>query len=254
MDLTTLIYEEDAHTAVLTFNRPQAVNAMNLTMIEELEKVFDHLCRHSDCRVLIITGAGEKGFCSGLDMKETAVNMLDASAEAIYLAQSRTGRLFSTMRQLPQPIIAAVHGSASGAGFSFAMAADIRIVTPEARFNAAYINIGLGGADLASSYFLPRLIGSGRANEFLLTGQFMSAEEAMTLGLASRTVPRDRLMETARELADVMGQKSPMGLRMTKEAINQNLGLPSLEQALHLENRNQAFLIAAMKLQLKESS
>ena len=252
MNLTTLTFQEDEHVATITLNRPETVNAMNLTMIGELETVFDHLCRKSDSRVLIFTGAGEKGFCSGLDMKETAVSMLEASAEAIYLAQSRTGRLLYTMRQLPQPIIAAVHGSASGAGFSFAMASDIRIITPEAKFNAAYINIGLGGADLASSYFLPKLIGSGRANEFLLTGQFLDAEEAMNLGLASRRVPREKLMETAREIARVMAQKNPMGLRMTKEAINQNLGLPSLEQALHLENRNQAFLIAAMKLGLNQ--
>lgn len=254
MDLTTLTYEENEAVAILTLNRPETVNAMNLTMIEELERVFDHLARQSECRVLIFTGAGEKGFCSGLDMKETATGMLEQSAEAIYLAQSRTGRLFHTLRQLPQPIIAAVHGSASGAGFSFAMAADVRIITPQARFNAAYINIGLGGADLASSYFLPRLIGSGRANELLLTGRFMAADEAMALGFASRTVPKEQLMESAGETAGVMAEKSPMGLRMTKEAINQNLGLPSLEQALHLENRNQAFLIAALKLGLAKSS
>jgi len=248
MTYDTLIVEENGATATITFNRPRAVNAMNLTMIEELEGVFAHLQTRRDIRVLILTGAGEKGFCSGLDMKETAVSMLEAPAEEIYRAQSRTGRLFYTLRQLPQPIIAAVHGSASGAGFSFAMAADIRIISPDARFNAAYINIGLGGADLASSYFLPRLIGSGRANEFLLTGNFMSADEAMALGLASRVVPREALLETVEELAGILVGKSPMGLQMTKEAINQNLGLPSLEQALHLENRNQAFLIAAMKL------
>jgi enoyl-CoA hydratase/carnithine racemase len=248
MAYDTLIVEDKGPTSIITFNRPGSVNAMNMTMIGELEEVFAFFEHRRETRVLILTGAGEKGFCSGLDMNETAVSMLEAPAEDIYRAQSRTSRLFYTLRQLPQPIIAAIHGSASGAGFSFAMAADIRIISPDARFNAAYINIGLGGADLASSYFLPRLIGSGRANEFLLTGNFMSADEAMALGLASRLVPRETLLATAEELAGILAGKSPMGLQMTKEAINQNMGLPSLEQALHLENRNQAFLIAAMKL------
>jgi len=249
MEFETLLFTEENHIGLLTLNRPKNLNAVNHTMIEELEQVFELLRTSATCRVLILTGGGEKGFCAGLDMKETAVEMFAQPAEDIYLYQSRMSQLYYKMRCLPQPIIAAVHGAASGAGFSFAMASDMRIITPEARFNAAYINIGLGGADLASSYFLPKLIGIGRANEFLLTGDFMSAEEAMNLGFASRTVPRPMLLKTAFELAGTMVSKNPAGLRMTKEAINQNLGLPSLEQALHLENRNQAFLIAAMKLQ-----
>ncbi|MEK6193309.1 MAG: enoyl-CoA hydratase-related protein, partial [Deltaproteobacteria bacterium] len=170
------------------------------------------------------------------------------SPQMIYTYQSLASRLFYKMRLIPQPVIAAVHGAASGAGFSFALASDVRLITPQARFNAAYINIGLGGADLASSYFLPKMIGSGRANEFLLTGDFMGAEEAIQLGFASRVVEKEVLIEAAFEVAAKMAGKNPLGLRMTKEAINQNLGVGSLEQALHLENRNQAFLIAAMKL------
>jgi enoyl-CoA hydratase/carnithine racemase len=141
-----------------------------------------------------------------------------------------------------------VHGSASGAGVSFAMAADIRIVTPAARFNAAYINIGLGGADLSSSYFLHKHIGSGRAAEFLYTGEFMSAEEAKDLGFVSRIVPREELIPAAYGIAHKLTSKSVSGLRMTKEAINQSLDGLSLEQALHLENRNQAFMITALKV------
>jgi enoyl-CoA hydratase/carnithine racemase len=181
-------------------------------------------------------------------MKETAATMFAESPERIYRYQSRTSQLLYTMRRLPQPFVAAVHGAAAGAGFSFAMASDVRIITPQARFCAAYINIGLGGADLASSYFLPKLIGTGRANEFLLTGNFMSAEDAEKLGFVSRVVPRESLLDTAYDIARTMVSKDPMGLQMTKEAINQNLGLPGLEQALHLENRNQSFLITAMKL------
>ncbi len=248
MNYTTIMYEEKESIGLLTLNRPKCINALNKAMIEELEHLLDALVKSETARVLIITGAGEKGFCSGLDMKETASSLLEQAPEIIYRYQSRTSMLYYKLRRIPQPVIAAVHGSASGAGFSFAMAADVRIITPEARFNAAYINIGLGGADLASSYFLPKLIGSGRANELLLTGEFMSAGEALALGFASRVVPREKLMDEAGACARSMTAKNPVGLWMTKEAINQNLDGASLEQALHLENRNQAFMITAMKV------
>jgi enoyl-CoA hydratase/carnithine racemase len=124
------------------------------------------------------------------------------------------------------------------------MASDVRVLSPDARFSAAYINIGLGGADMACSYFLPRLIGAGRAYEFMLTGNFMSAQEAMSLGFASRLVERDKLHETALELARTMNSKNPMGLRLTKEAINMNLDAGGLEQALQMEDRNQVLLVA----------
>jgi len=249
MSEKAILFEKTNHIGLLTLNRPKTVNALNREMIEQLEGVLMDLASDDSVRVLIMTGAGDKGFCSGMDMKESAAALFEASPEDIYRAQSRASRLYYSMRFIPQPVIAAIHGSAAGAGFSFAMASDIRIITPESRFNAAYINIGLGGADLASSYFLPKLIGSGRANEFLLTGNFMSAEEAMKLGFASRVVEKEKLMDTAFELAETMAAKNPLGLKMTKEAINQNLGVSSLDQALHLENRNQAFMITAMKVQ-----
>ena len=139
-----------------------------------------------------------------------------------------------------------------GFGFSLAMASDIRILAEDARFNAAYINIGLGGADMASSYFLPRLIGSGRANEFLLTGNWMSAEEAMQLGFASRLVPKEKMMDTAQELAQVMASKTPLGLRMTKEAINVNIDAGGLEACLQMEDRNQMMVMYSLKLAAPE--
>ncbi len=247
---TTLQFEVTDAIGVITLDRPKTLNALNKTMIEELENAFDVLEQDDTIRVLILTGAGEKGFCSGMDMKESAATLFAASPAEIYQAQSRAARLYCRMRAIPQPVIAAVHGAASGAGFSFAMAADIRIITPGARFNAAYINIGLGGADLASSYFLPRQIGSGRANEFLYTGDFMNADEALQLGFVSRIVPREELLDSAFAMARKLTEKSPLGLKMTKEAINMNLGVASLEQALQIENRNQAFMITALKASL----
>jgi enoyl-CoA hydratase/carnithine racemase len=248
MKFETILFEEKDKIGLLTLNRPKTINALNEKMIRELDDLFDALNTNDRVRVLIITGSGDKGFCSGMDMKESATKLFEASPDVIYAYQCLTSGLFYKMRCIPQPVIAAIHGAASGAGFSFAMASDVRMITPQARFNAAYINIGLGGADLASSYFLPKLIGSGRASEFLFTGEFMSADEAMQLGFASQVVEKERLVEKAFEMGAKMAAKNPLGLRMTKEAINQNLGVGSLEQALHLENRNQSFLITAMKI------
>ncbi len=251
MDYTTITFTVDGPIGLLTLNRPAKLNALNQAMIEELDHLLGALSTNRDIRVVILTGAGEKGFCSGLDMTETAAQLFEVTPDLIYFYQSRTSMLFYKMRRIPQPVIAAVHGAAAGAGFSFAMAADVRVVTPQARFNAAYINIGLGGADLCSSFFLPKLIGTGRAYEFLMTGDFMSAQEAKELGFVSRIVEKEKLMETAYEIANKMVSKDPVGLWMTKEAINMNLDGASLEQALHLENRNQAFMITAMKVPKK---
>jgi enoyl-CoA hydratase/carnithine racemase len=146
------------------------------------------------------------------------------------------------MRRAPQPIICAVHGAAAGQGFSFTLASDIRVISPDARFSAAYINIGLGGADMACSYFLPRMIGSGRAYEFMYTGGFISAQEAFQLGLVSRVVTRGELMETALGYARTLMGKNHMALRLTKEAINMNIDASGLEQALNIEDRNQTLL------------
>ncbi len=118
------------------------------------------------------------------------------------------------------------------------------MITKEARLAASYINVGFGGADMACSYFLPRLIGAGRAYEFMLTGAFMSSEEALGLGPVSRIVDREKLFETALEIARTMNSKNPMGLRLTKEAINMNLDAGGLEQALQIEDRNQTLLFA----------
>jgi enoyl-CoA hydratase/carnithine racemase len=156
------------------------------------------------------------------------------------------------LRKIPQPVICCIHGAAAGIGFSLAIASDIRILAENAKFSAAYINIGLGGADMASSYFLPRLIGSGRANEFLLTGNWMKASDAMNLGFASRVVPKKEMMDIATELANIMVSKNPMGIRMTKEAININIDAGGLEASLQMEDRNQMMLAFGMQFNQPE--
>jgi len=228
---------------LLSLNRPRIYNSVNHRMMEELEGFWQERLHDLDTHVIILCGNGDKGFCAGLDMRDFMKSAPQMTVDQHYAFQVRLARLLVAMRRAPQPIICAVHGAGAGLGFSFAMASDVRVISPDARFSAAYINIGLGGADMACSYFLPRLIGAGRAYEFMLTGNFMAAQEALQLGFASRIVERDKLLETALELARTMNSKNPMGLRLTKEAINVNLDAAGLEQALQLEDRNQTLLV-----------
>lgn len=240
---TILFHTIEAGIGHLSLNRPRKYNSVNHQMMEELEAFWKERLYDLETRVIVMDGSGNRGFCAGLDMKETIKTASHLSPDEFYRFQARLARLMLAMRQVPQPIVAAVHGAAAGLGFSFAMASDVRVIAPDARFSAAYINIGLGGADMACSYFLPRLIGAGRAYEFMLTGNFMSAREAMELGFCSRMAEKDQLLESAMELARTMNSKNPMGLRLTKEAINVNMDVGGLEQALQLEDRNQTLLV-----------
>lgn len=245
MDYETIEYNIlEEGIGALSLNRPRRYNSISHQMMEELESFWRERLYDLDTHVIILKGNGEKGFSAGLDMKESMKMIPEMNIHEFYKFQARLARLNLAMRRAPQPIICAVHGAAVGLGFSFALASDVRVVTRDVRFSAAYINIGLGGADMACSYFLPRLIGAGRAYEFMLTGNFMSAEEAMSLGLSSRIVERDELHKTALELAQTMNSKNPMGLRLTKEAINMSLDAGGLEQVLNIEDRSQTLLVA----------
>ena len=137
------------------------------------------------------------------------------------------------------------HGCDIGGGFSLAMASDIRVCTKTARFSCFYANVGIGGCDMCSSYQLPRLIGTGRAYEMMLTGNFINADEAWNLGLVSQVVDdRAALVPAGLEFARVIAAKDPMAVRLTKEAMRCNVDASGFENALHVENRNQTLMIA----------
>ncbi|MCP3871574.1 MAG: enoyl-CoA hydratase/isomerase family protein [Desulfobacteraceae bacterium] len=242
MDTPPFTFRTEKGIGFLTLNRKKTYNAFDFSMVEAFEAFLKERRYDEKTRVIILDGGDAKGFCAGLDTKHYADEIFNMTPEKAYNAQARMSRLFLGMRQLPQPIIACIHGAAAGIGFSLAMASDIRILSQDARFSAAYINIGLGGADMASSYFLPRLIGAGRAYEYLLTGNWMDADTALKLGFASRVVQKDQMIKTAQDLAKTMVEKNPMGIRMTKEAINCNLDCAGLEAALNLEDRNQMMI------------
>jgi enoyl-CoA hydratase/carnithine racemase len=143
------------------------------------------------------------------------------------------------MRRCPQPVISIVQGAASGGGFALALASDIRLGTPDARMNAAFIRIGLTGCDMGVSYFLPRMVGSSVAAEYLLTGRFIEAPRALALGLFSTVGPLADLQFEARSLADDMLRATPLGLRLTKEGLGHAIDAGSLESVTALEDRQQ---------------
>jgi enoyl-CoA hydratase len=162
--------------------------------------------------------------------------------DKVYYDQSKFSLLYRLMRSCPQPIIAAVHGPAMGGGLSLALASDIRLASEDAMFCAQYINIGLGGADLGSSYFLWRIVGWGKAAEMCLTGKRFYAEEALRIGLVNYVYQKKELMQEAMEIAKNMASKSKMALHLTKEALNASLNGISLEDAMRIEDRNQTIM------------
>ncbi len=246
--MENFIYKVKDRVGYLTLNRWDKYNAFDKQMVKEFEEFLKDRMYDSSVGVLVIDGGESKGFCAGLDTETYANEIFAMQPVDAYNAQARMSRLFLAMRRIPQPVISCVHGAAAGIGFSLAMASDIRIMSEDARFSAAYINIGLGGADMSSSYFLPRLIGSGRANEYLLTGNWMSSEDAMNLGFGSKRVPKEDILKEAEAIAQIMISKNPMGIRMTKEAINANIDVGGLEAALQIEDRNQMMIAYTFRM------
>src|SRR5438132_383419 len=227
--------------AVLTLNRPERLNAMNYDLVRGLYDALDELETDRSCRVIVLTGAG-RGFCAGLDLSEGASPPAAQGmgrAQAGMTVQKMIAGLVPKMRSLPQPVIAAVNGAASGGGLALALASDVRIAAASARFNVAFIRVGLSGCDIGVSWLLPRLIGASRAFELLLTGRLIDAHEADRIGLVTRVVPDGRVLDSALETAELIVDNSPFGVRMTKEVMWSQLEIGSLQAGIDLENRTQ---------------
>lgn len=234
----TITIEKRGDADWLTLNRPDSLNAISLQMVHELNDYFGKLYNDGAVRVVVMRGAG-RAFCAGLDIKEAAGRSEPAPFGGGFGFQGYLADVYIKMRRCPQPIIAAVQGAASGGGFAFALAADVRIAGESARMNAAFIKLGLSACDMGVSYFLPRAVGSSIASELMLTGRFINAQRALATGLVSEVVPDDQLEAAAETLAQEMLATSPMGLRMTKEGLSLSIDAPSLEAAMAIENRNQ---------------
>ncbi len=235
MSQSTLSIEHKNGVDYVTLNRPEELNALNKAMVQELREYFDALYFNHDVRIVVLKGAG-RAFCAGLDLKEGAA--VNNSVSGLR-TQREISEIVIKMRRCPQIIISLVHGAACGGGFALALASDIRLAGESAKMNAAFIKIGLSGCDVGVSYLLPRLVGVSVASELILTGRFIKAQRALATGLVSEVVPDAQLEQAAESYVEDLLATSPLGLRLSKEALNMNIDAPSLESAIAMEDRNQ---------------
>jgi enoyl-CoA hydratase len=227
--------------ALVTLNRPAKLNAMTSEPVASLHVTLDRLADDASVRVVVLTGAG-RGFCAGLDLGGYGTapgRKQPGKVEAAFATQKHIASLIPHMRSIPQPIIAAVNGPAAGGGFALVLGSDIRIAAHTARFNAAFIRVGLSACDIGTSWLLPRLVGAARAQELMLTGRIFDAAEAERIGLVVESVPDATLLERAFEKAAEIMQNSPIGVALTKEGMWSALEIPGLQAALDMENRQQ---------------
>lgn len=240
-DYETLTVTEPAPAVgLITLNRPERLNAMTNTMFDELELVARKFADDSDVRAVILTGAGA-GFCAGYDLDD-AERLPELSALGMLDQQNRAARALAAVRAIPVPVIGAINGAAAGGGFSLSLMADIRLGSPRAKFNGAFVRIGLSAGDLGASWLLPRLIGPAQAAEILFTGRIVEAEEAERLGLLNAVTGPDDLIEDSLKLARQISANSPGGIKLSKRALQSNLEISSFAAALELESRGQALL------------
>jgi enoyl-CoA hydratase len=250
---TVLIDRPDDGVARITLNRPDRLNAMNAELIAELHDALSDIAADTSCRVVLLTGSG-RGFCAGLDLGgygSAPGSEGPGRVEGTFATQTHIAALVPRLRTLPQPVIAAVNGPAAGGGLALALASDIRIAASSARFNVAFVRLGISGCDIGVSWLLPRLIGASRAWELMLTGRIIGAEEADRIGLVLRVVPDGDLLNAALETAGLISANSPWGIRMTKEVMWSQLEVASLQAGIDLENRTQ--VLSSMTGDMREA-
>lgn len=234
-----LSVERRGETDWVTLNRPERLNAINQPLSEALLAYFEARRRDTEARVIVLSGAG-RAFCSGADLKAGGQpDRLRDGPQGDWMLRDT----LKAMRACPQPIVALVQGAAAGGGLAIALAADIIVAGASAAFHPAFIKIGLSGSELAVSWRLQRTIGISRAREMLLTGQPMSAEDALSAGLVSRVVADDQLAGEGARLAEEMLKAAPDALRISKRTFDATLEGLSFEAALELEERGQIQMI-----------
>ena len=225
-----LVEKPRPHITLVTLNRPERMNAMAFDVMIPFKETLEEISYDNDTRVVVVTGAG-RGFCSGADLTDsgTIPNLAGLTVPTISLrAMELLDDVVMTIRKMHQPVIAAVNGAAIGGGFCLSLAFDIRVASTEAYFRAAGINNGLSSTELGLSYLLPRAIGSSRAFEIMLTGRDVDGAEAERIGLVSKTVAPDALLETCFDMADVMIGWSRVGVEMAKRVLWASLDAASL--------------------------
>ena len=234
-------FERDGAVATVTFDRPDKLNALTFDTYADLRDLLAELPHRGDTRVLVLRGEG-RSFCSGGDVDEIIGATLSMRPDELLAFTRMTGDVVGAMRRCPVPIIAAIHGTAAGAGSVIALAADFRIVARSAKFAFLFTKVGLAGADMGAAYLLPRLVGLGRATSMLMLGDTVPAEEADRYGLVSELVDDDALDATAAALARRLADGPWQAYAQTKALLTRELDM-GLTGALELEAMTQALLM-----------
>lgn len=239
-----LVERPRPHVALVTLNRPERMNSMAFDVMVPLRDVLGELTYDNDVRAVVLTGAG-RGFSSGADHKSAgSVPHVDGLTRPTYALRSMEvlDDVILALRRMHQPVIAAVNGAAIGGGLCLALAADIRVAASGAYFRAAGINNGLTASELGLSYLLPRAIGSSRAFEIMLTGRDVDAEEAERIGLVSRTVPAEDLLDACFGIAERIAAFSRPGIELTKRTLWSGMDAASLEGHMQAEGLGQLYV------------
>ena len=227
--------------ATLTFSRPDKLNALTFDAYADLRDLVAELPHRGDARVLVITGDG-RGFCSGGDVEEIIGALQRMEAAELLEFTRMTGSVVKGLRECPLPVIAAVNGTAAGAGSVIALAADFRLLARSATFAFLFTRVGLSGADMGSAYLLPRLVGLGRATELLMLGDKIDADKALAIGLATQVVDDDTLPETAATLAQRLADGPALAYSQTKLLLAREQDM-DLAGAIEMEALVQALLM-----------
>lgn len=248
--MSTIDSERQGTTAVITLNNPEAFNAFAPNMIVDFVDVVRAAAADRSCRAIVLTGAGDKAFCAGIDVKSVAArdaasateddSRLDPIVAGFENLHHNLSAMIRTLHTLPIPVIAAVNGHAIGVGFALAAASDLRVAGDNAKFADGFVKRGISGCELGLSYFLPKLVGASTAFDWMMTGRRIDAEEALRSGFAGQVVAPSDTLEVALGLGEAISQLAPMAVSMTKEVMWANLHAASLDQALALEARTQA--------------
>jgi enoyl-CoA hydratase/carnithine racemase len=236
-------YEEQDGVATLTFSRPERLNSLTFDVYADIRDLTDSLRQRQDVRVLVIRGRG-RGFCSGGDVDEIIAELLKMGTRDVYEFARMTGACVRNLREMPQPVIAAVNGVAAGAGAVLAAAADIRVLAESASFRFLFTSVGLSGGDMGICWLLPRIVGLGRATEALLLGGKITSQQALDWGLASRVVADDQLDAALAEQVSRLKELAPWGLAMTKEMLNRAAS-SDYSSAIEMEAFTQTLLMTA---------
>ncbi len=213
-----VLYEVQNLVALITLNRPEAKNAFSPEMIRLYREYLETAKADDDVRVIVVTGNGDT-FCSGGDIRDMAEGRLKSWDMKRFLWEG-VHRIIFTLEDLDKPVIAAINGAAMGAGLDMALMCDLRVASERSKLAESYISLGLVPGD-GGAYFLPRLVGLSKALELLFTGDVMTAQEALSLGIVNRVVPHEHLIKETMQLAGKIAQKPPIALRMMKRAVYQ---------------------------------